>query len=269
MRALSLIDELQAALTSGTDERRIEMLTRITTLFVGGAARYSEEQIGVFDDVMVRLVGTVEAESRAKLAHSLAPIMNAPPSVVHMLAFDDDIEVARPILVQSERLDEQALIANADSKSQQHLFAITQRQLLSEAVTDVLIGRGDREVIHSVVKNTGARFSDAGFLMLVTRSSGDDALAVAVGTRVDIPRPHLLMLLEKVSSEVATRLLTAENSQASSAIGAAGVTSAMTEAVGGIRKEARNASSSDFAATQTAAELQNRALLLFEQALAS
>ena len=266
MRTASLIDELQAALTSGTDERRIEMLARISSLFVAGAARYSEEQISVFDDVMVRLVSTVEAESRAKLAHSLAPIVNAPPSVVHILAFDEDIDVARPILVQSERLDENALVANACSKSQQHLLAITQRQLLSEAVTDVLIGRGDREVVHSVVKNTGARFSDAGFLMLVTRSGGDEALAVAVGMRADIPRPHLLMLLEKVSSAVATRLLTAENSQASGAIGAAAV---MFETAGGIRNEARDASSSDFAAKPTATELQNRALLLFEQALAS
>ena len=95
MRTLPLIDELEAALTSGTNTRRIEMLTRITDLFVGGASRYSEEQIGVFDDVMVRLVSTIEAKARAKLALRLAPIANAPSSVVHMLAFDDDIEVAR------------------------------------------------------------------------------------------------------------------------------------------------------------------------------
>ena len=56
MRTLPLIDELEAALSSGTNTRRIEMLTRITDLFVGGAARYSEDQIGVFDDVMVRLM---------------------------------------------------------------------------------------------------------------------------------------------------------------------------------------------------------------------
>ena len=78
MRTLPLIDELEAALTSGTNSRRIEMLTRITDLFVGGAGRYSEEQIGVFDDVMVRLVSTIEAKARAKLAHRLAPIANAP-----------------------------------------------------------------------------------------------------------------------------------------------------------------------------------------------
>ena len=76
------------------------MLTRITDLFVGGAPRYSEDQIGVFDDVMVRLMSTIEAKARAKLANRLAPIANAPASVVHMLAFDDNIEVARPVLRQ-------------------------------------------------------------------------------------------------------------------------------------------------------------------------
>jgi uncharacterized protein (DUF2336 family) len=251
LRTLPLIDELETALTSGTNARRIEMLTRITDLFVGGAARYSEDQIGVFDEVMVRLVSTIEAKARAKLAHRLAPIANAPSSVIHMLAFDDDIDVAQPILKQSERLEDPALLASANTKSQQHLFAISQRRSLSEAVTDVLVERGDREVVHSVVKNVGARFSDAGFRILVKRSAGDDDLATMVGMRSDIPRQHFLVLLEKASSAVRTRLA-AENPQASTAI--EGV---VAEVVGDIRDDARN-SSPDFAAAQAAVERQNR-----------
>ena len=250
-RTLPLIDELEAALNSGTNSRRIEMLTRITDLFVDGATRYTEEQIGVFDDVMVRLVSTIEAKARAKLAHRLAPIANAPSSLIHMLAFDDDIEVAQPVLEQSERLEDPALVASATTKSQQHLFAISQRRSLSEAVTDVLVEHGDREVVHSVVKNAGARFSDAGFRMLVHRSAGDDDLATIVGMRSDIPRPHFLLLLEKASSAVRTRLA-AENPQARSAI--EGV---VAEVVGGIREDARNASP-DFAAALAAVERQNR-----------
>jgi uncharacterized protein (DUF2336 family) len=251
MRTLLLIDELEAALTSGTNSRRVEMLTRITDLFVGGAARYSEEQIGIFDDVMVRLVSTIEAKARAKLAHRLAPVANAPSSVIHMLAFDDDIDVAQPVLKQSAQLEDPALVANANTKSQQHLFAISQRQSLSEAVTDVLVERGDREVVHAVVKNAGARFSDAGFRILVKRSVGDDDLATIVGTRSDIPRPHFLVLLEKASNAVRTRLA-AENPRASAAI--EGV---VAEVVGGIRTDARN-SSPDFAAAHAAVERQNR-----------
>jgi uncharacterized protein (DUF2336 family) len=251
MRSLPLIDELEAALTSGTNSRRVEMLTRITDLFVGGAARYSEEQIGIFDDVMVRVVSTIETKARARLAYRLAPIVTAPSSVIHMLAFDDDINVAQQVLKQSERLEDPALVANATTKSQQHLFAISQRQSLSEAVTDVLVERGDREVVHSVVKNAGARFSDAGFRILVKRSAGDDDLATIVGARSDIPRPHFLVLLEKASNAVRTRLA-AEHPQASAAI--EGV---VAEVVGGIRKDARN-SSPDFAAAQAAVERQNR-----------
>jgi len=251
LRTLPLIDELEAALTSGTNARRIEMLTRVTDLFVGGAPRYSEEQIGVFDDVMVRLVSTIETKARAKLASRLAPIVNAPSGVIHVLAFDDDITVAQPVLELSERLEEAALVASASTKSQQHLFAIAQRRSLSEAVTDVLVERGDREVVHSVVKNSGARFSDAGFRMLVNRSAGDDDLATIVGQRGDIPRPHFLVLLEKASSTVRARLA-AENPQASTAI--EGV---VAEVVGGIRADARN-SSPYFAAAQAAVERQNR-----------
>lgn len=251
LRTLPLIDELEAALASGTNARRIEMLMRVTDLFIGGAERYSEEQIGVFDDVMVRLISTIEAKARAKLAQRLAPISNAPSGVIHMLAFDDDIEVAQPVLKESERLDEPALLANASTKSQRHLFAISQRRSLSEAVTDVLVERGDRDVVHSVVNNAGARFSDAGFRILVNRSVGDDDLATIVGRRSDIPRPHFLVLLEKASSTVRARLA-AENPQASAAI--EGV---MAEVVGGIRDNARNLSP-DFAAAQAAVERLNR-----------
>jgi uncharacterized protein (DUF2336 family) len=251
MRTLPLIDELEAALTSGTNSRRIEMLTRITDLFIGGAARYAEEQIGVFDDVMVRLVSTIEAKARAKLAHRLAPIANAPSSVIHMLAFDDDIDVARPVLKQSERLEDPALVANANTKSQQHLFAISQRRSLSEAVTDILVERGDREVVRSVLRNTGARFSDAGFRALVNRSAGDDDLATVVGMRSDIPRPYFLVLLEKASSAVRARLAT-ENPRADAA-----VKDVVAQVVGDIRNDARK-SSPDFAAAQAAVERQNR-----------
>ncbi len=119
MRTLPLLDELEAALASGNIARRVDILSRITDLFVHGAEHYSEDQVNVFDDVMARLVNTIETKARAKLAVRLAPIPNAPSGVIHMLAFDDDIEVARPVLAQSERLDERDLLVSAGTKSQQ------------------------------------------------------------------------------------------------------------------------------------------------------
>ncbi len=248
---LALLDELETTLASGSSSRGIAILTSVTDLFINGAPRFSDDQIGVFDDVMARLMVRIEAKARAKLAQRLAPIANAPGNVIQLLASDDDIEVARPVLTRSERLSEHTLLATANSKSQQHLYAITQRDALSEAVTDILVARGDRDVVHAVVKNRGARFSDAGFRALVHRSHGDDALASEVGMRSDIPRPHFLMLLEKASSAVRARLA-AENPQAATMID--GV---MAEVVGGMRDEIRN-SSPAFVAADAAVARQNR-----------
>jgi uncharacterized protein (DUF2336 family) len=245
MQALPLIAELEAALTSGANARRVDMLTRLTELFAGDAARYSEEQIGVFDHVMVRLVSTVDANARAKLAHRLAPIANAPSSLIHMLAFDDDIEVARPILIQSERLAGSALRANTATKSQQHLLAIAQRRSLSEAVTDVLIERGDREVLRSVVNNVGSRFSEAGCHMLVERAAGDDDLATTIGLRSPTPRSHFPAPVEKASI-AANKRLAAENVPATSVRG------------GGVAEGTARTVSPHFAAVQAGAQSQNR-----------
>jgi uncharacterized protein (DUF2336 family) len=251
MRSLPLLDELEAALTSGSIPRRIDILSRVTDLFVNNAESYSEEQIGVFDDVMARLVNAIETKARAKLAQRLAPIANAPSNVIHMLAFDDDIDVAGSVLTLSDRLDERDLLISAGTKSQKHLLAISQRRTLSEAVTNVLVERGDCDVIYSVVKNSGARFSDVGFRMLVDRSAADDTLATKVGMRTDIPRAHFLVLLEKASATVRARL-SAENPQAKTAI--EGV---VAEVVSGMREESRHASP-DFAAAQESVERQNR-----------
>ena len=245
--APSLIDELERALSAGTNAQRITMLSRITDLFVEGASRYSAGQINLFDEVVVKLVTTIEAKTRAKLSSRLAPVHNAPPGVINMLAFDDDIEVARPVLTLSERLGEADLVANASSKSQQHLAAIAERRSLSEAVTDVLVARGDRQVVHSVARNAGARFSDAGLRMLVKRSGGDDGLAIQVGARRDLPRQHFLRLLQEASAAVRGRLA-AENPGAGGA-----VETALSEVVGGIRNEIRKVSP-DYAAARSRVE---------------
>jgi uncharacterized protein (DUF2336 family) len=251
IHTVPLIEELETALAGGNDARRTEILNSITDLFVDGAPRYSEDQVAIFDDIIVRLVNAIEIKARIKLAQRLAPVANAPSNVVQLLAFDDNIDVASPILAQSALLNEQALLSAATAKSQQHLFAIAQRDTLSEAVTDILVERGDRDVVHSVVKNKGARFSDTGFRRLVDRSNGDDMLASEVGMRRDMPRPYFLLLLERASNTVRLRL-SAENPQAG-----ADIEGVLAEVVGGIRGEVRNASPA-FAAAEQEVERQNR-----------
>ncbi len=202
----SLLDELQATLAHGTVARRVETLRRVTDLFINGAVDFSDDQIALFDDVFQCLMHHIENSAKALLSNRLAPVDRAPPLTIRALAFDDVIEVAAPVLSQSERLDDEALIETARNKSQAHLMAIASRRVLSGAVTDVLVLRGNDEVIHSTVNNPGAQFSERGFTRLVNRAEGDDNLATCIGLRPTIPRHLYLKLLAKASAEVRARL---------------------------------------------------------------
>jgi uncharacterized protein (DUF2336 family) len=210
----SLLDELQTTLAHGTVARRVETLRRVTDLFIDGAVDFSDEQIGLFDDVFQCLINHIETSAKALLASRLAPIATAPPLTIRALAFDDLIEVAAPVLSKSERLDDDTLIETARNKSQAHLMAISTRRVLSGAVTDVLVLRGNDEVIQNTVNNPGAEFSERGFTRLVNRAEGDDNLATCLGMRPTIPRHLYLKLLAKASVTVRARLEAAHPQQA-------------------------------------------------------
>jgi uncharacterized protein (DUF2336 family) len=210
----SLLDELQTTLAHGTVARRVETLRRVTDLFINGAVDYSDQQIGLFDDVFQCLMEHIETSAKALLANRLALIDTAPPHTIRALASDDLIEVAAPVLSRSERLDDEALIETARNKSQAHLMAISTRRVLSGAVTDVLVLRGNDEVINSTVNNPGAEFSERGFTRLIDRAEGDDNLATCVAMRPTIPRHLYLKLLAKASVTVRERLQAANPRQA-------------------------------------------------------
>src|SRR5271170_4949582 len=210
----SLLDELQTTLAHGTVARRVETLRRVTDLFINGAVDFSDEQIALFDDVFQCLMHHIENSAKALLSSRLAPVDRAPPLTIRALAFDDVIEVAAPVLSQSQQLDDEILIETARNKSQAHLMAISTRRVLSGAVTDVLVLRGNDEVIQSTVNNPGAEFTERGFNRLVNRAENDDDLATCVGLRPTIPRHLYLKLIAKASVTVRARLEAANPHQA-------------------------------------------------------
>jgi uncharacterized protein (DUF2336 family) len=209
MSAASLIPELEDVLQHGSPERCTDTLKRITTLFIDGAREFNEDHIGLFDDILCELVTEIETKARVELSQRLAPILNAPPALVRQLAHDNDILVAGPLLAQSERLQEDDLVDIAQTKSQAHLHVLSSRKGIGEAVTDVLVRRGDDEVARNVADNSSARLSNDGFSALVHRAEKDGVLAEKVGRRPDIPPHHFRDLLMRATEVVQRRLLAA------------------------------------------------------------
>jgi uncharacterized protein (DUF2336 family) len=202
--AKSFLRDLDQAVSRGTAESRIRALWHTTDLMISG--RYSDDEIWTFGEVIGRLADEIEVAARAQLARRLARFDDAPVNIIHKLAFDDSIDVAGPVLQESGRLEPYALVANVCTKSQTHLLAISKRESLEETVTDVLVTRGNQEVVNSVATNSGARFSDFGFLHMIQRAEGDSILAEQLGLREDIPRHIFQQLIAKASDDVRKRL---------------------------------------------------------------
>ncbi|HMF20773.1 MAG TPA: DUF2336 domain-containing protein [Pseudolabrys sp.] len=210
----SLIDELETAISQKNIGSRAEILRQITDLFVIGSGHFSSEQMSLFDDVMSRLVNEIETSARAAFGERLVTVANAPPKVSRVLALDDAIEVAGPVLRRSDSLDDETLITGAKTKGQEHLLAISQRRQLSENVTDVLMERGNQAVVISTAANAGAKFSEFGYSALVTRSENDSELALLVWSRPEIPREYLLTLFETASETVRQKFEAADRGKA-------------------------------------------------------
>lgn len=202
----SLLPELEDVVQHGTAEKRAETLRRITSLFLDGAPNFRDHHVALFDDVIGFLIEEIEAKALVELARRLAPVPNAPAGIVSKLAGHDDIAVAGPVLQQA-RLDETGLAHIAETKSQAHLLALSMRAVIGEALSDILVARGDREVARSIATNHNARLSENAFTTLVQRAEQDGVLAEKVGMRTDIPPRLFRQLLMQASDVVQKRLL--------------------------------------------------------------
>jgi uncharacterized protein (DUF2336 family) len=203
----SLFDDLDAALQSGSLEKRVAMLRQVIDLFLSEAHRLSEAQIGVFDGVLVQLIGRIETGALVEISGRLGAIANAPIDVTRNLARHSEIGIARPILTNSGRLTTADLVEIANTGSQDRLLAISQRAQLEPAVTDVLLDRGNPAVLDSVAGNSGAGFSQHGFAALLKAAESDDRLAETTGSRLDLPFEMLQQLLLRTTEAVRYRLL--------------------------------------------------------------
>lgn len=189
LTAPSLLAELDASLAEAPAGWRHGVLRRIVDLFLGDAERYADEQVGLFDEVICRLIANIERLPLVELSNRLACVDKAPVRVVGTLARHRDPAIYGPILAQSRTLPDRDLveIAGTEQTSLDALAKIAARPGLSEAVTDVLLKRGDAPIRAAVIANASARISESGYARLVAGLNGDKKLAAAIAARDNVP----------------------------------------------------------------------------------
>ena len=204
--ATSLIPGLDEIVRNGDPKLRAEAARRIADLFFQDAAHLRPNHVDLFDEILIDLVPHAELIARAELAERMSQVSNAPKALVGRLARENEILVAGPILRRSPVLDEQALLEIARGRGQSHLLAMSERPKLSPDLTDVIMQRGDREVVRRTAGNAGALFSETGYTELIKRASQDGVLTLTVGQRADLSDVRLKQLLAGSIDPVRRRL---------------------------------------------------------------
>jgi uncharacterized protein (DUF2336 family) len=258
--APSAIKELDDLVRSADPRRRATAVRQLADLFVEGAPAFKSQHVAVFDGVLSILAPSTESTTRAELAGRIAALANAPPNLVGQLARDADVRVAGPLLRASPLIDESTLVELARGTGQAHLLAISERTTLGVPVTDVLVRRGEREVIRSLAANDGAALSDQGYSRLIKRAGSDGMLAIAVGKRQDISDDLLQELLAGSVDLVRRRLI-----EAASPLRKASIAKAMAAISG--KAPSQPVRQRDFAAAQREVVELHRAGRLNKQTL--
>jgi hypothetical protein len=193
----ALVADLEDVLNDDdAGERRQNLLRRITGLFIDQAPDLNEEHISVFDEVILCLALEIEFASRIELSERLANLARGPRKTIQNLAHDPEIAVARPVLERSPCLSEDDLALIARERPDVFLAALSRRMSLPAKVTDILLERGDEEVIQRVAENSRQLLSDVGLRLLAERAMADNRLYRILRGRPDLALRHVGAILE-------------------------------------------------------------------------
>lgn len=198
-------DELEELAKEQSHDSRRELMRRLTDMFLENLDDNTDEQEQVFADIVNRVLDDVVDEAREDFATRVATLDQFPHDVVIKLAWDS-FEVASPILEHSNVLSDDDLVEIAKEQSGEHLLAISRRHELAEPLTDVLIEKGDDDVVRSVAGNPGAQFSSEGFDALANKARDDKKLQAKLVGRDDVTPEVAAQLEPYLSAHLKKRL---------------------------------------------------------------
>ena len=178
------VEELIALAQEPSSAKRRELLRGVTDLFFAG--EHNGAELTLFDGVMCELAADMEEAVRTELAGRLADAPAPPLRLVRTLAADT-LSVAEPILERSPALGESDLIALARHRGQAHLRVISSRLDLTEAISDVIVERGDDATLGTLLENASAPLSRQASEAVVDRAGANADLHAAVVNRQDLP----------------------------------------------------------------------------------
>ena len=180
------LDELFALAQDKSSEGRQTLFENMRDLFLDNGRSVSDRERALMSEILRRLVHDVEKNLRKSLAENLSKRSDTPHALIVELA-NDEFEVAHPILIESNVLQDQDLIETIKHRTMAHQLAISMRNTLSEDVSEALVETGEQDVIANLLNNHGAKISRHVMDYLVSESKRVDSYQNPLVQRPDLP----------------------------------------------------------------------------------
>lgn len=180
-------DDLFQLARNKSAEGRKALLVTISDLFFNSHKLLTDRERALMGEILRTLVHEVEMTVRRQLAERMAGIEDAPHELIFTLA-NDEIEVAHPILLGSDVLQDVDLIEVIRHRTMQHRLAVAMRKDVSAEVSRALVESGEEDVIATLLENHGAVISREVMEYLVSESKKVDRYQNPLVHRPDLPR---------------------------------------------------------------------------------
>ena len=191
----------------------------VARLFSAQGAQLSDRERALMRDILKRLTLDVEMAIRISLAEKLADDPEAPLDLILLLA-DDAIEVARPIIMRSQKLTDREILEFLRNADEARQTVCAERPNIGEPVTDKLAKSEVESVLVALVRNVTARIAASTFEALVEKSRRIAALQEPLAHRDDLPAPLATRMCVWASDALKTYIVESRRIDASTVSGA-------------------------------------------------
>ena len=189
------------------DEDSGELARSLLDMMLSGPKAGLPQERALAADALLKLIPKVPTKALVTISERVSLMEQPPHLLIARLINDPRIEISGPLLEQCNHISDQVLgkVIAGGLVSLQRLIA--RRRHLSSAMTDMLIEFDDASVLLTLVRNSGATFSDPAFNKLVDHASRHEAILAPLSTRGDLPAHVAFELFWLVPAQLRRYLL--------------------------------------------------------------
>ncbi len=171
-RYLGSVGHLYDLAGERTEQSRIELAREICSILEADITVRESEMVA---DVLIDLIAEAGESVRKTLACRLSLLESVPLRLILQLA-NDDIDIARPVLITSPVLGDFDLLYIIKSQGSEYWKAIAARKRLANQVTEMLAGTKDVETALILLENDGVFLCESTMIALSDLAQQEEAI---------------------------------------------------------------------------------------------